>query len=588
MPAASRHRASRAIAIAGTLVLASVVAASAAATPAQFSIAPVPIAAKASLTSGTAVSVTVTAKDGNGAAIPGATIYLDFFATDPGSGGTAGSAAVGATTLGGSAQPFTANANGQVVVTYTAGSALAGADLLRAKDAAGTPAVQSNDSYCYNPGDMLIKPSPVAAPSALLAGAVAGGSVTVVDKNGSAVPNAHVWLAVSGIGDGFPSIFQNPVGSARAKSATSSSWVTLTKDAKEFVANGSGSVPVFYRAPTLLPGNKTDALVSQDKGTRGCIKTSHYDFGPIPSGTRTDRIAGQDRYNTASAISKTYQAYGTSDTVFIATGLNYPDALAGAAAAGKVGAPVLLVGKSVPATTLNELSRLKPTHIVILGGTGVVSAAMESQLRSYAPDVTRYGGSDRYGTARLIAEHFFAGGADTVFVATGKNFPDALAGAAIAGHVSAPILLVDGGSKLPASTAAALSALHPKQIAILGGTGVVPVLTENQLKPFASVGVSRYAGADRYATAAAIAKAYYSGGANIAMVATGENFPDALAGAAPAATLAAPILLVKASSVPASTLSALSATVNPHSIAVLGGTGVVSDAVKAQLSTLTP
>lgn len=96
--------------------------------------------------------------------------------------------------------------------------------------------------------------------------------------------------------------------------------------------------------------------------------------------------------------------------VYIATGANFPDAL-GAAATAAVGlGPVLLVQQNaIPAATLSELNRLQPPEIVIVGGTGVVSASVEAQLKalSFSPTVTRQAGSNRFETAAaLSASHF--------------------------------------------------------------------------------------------------------------------------------------------------------------------------------------
>lgn len=66
---------------------------------------------------------------------------------------------------------------------------------------------------------------------------------------------------------------------------------------------------------------------------------------------------------------------------YVANGMDFPDALAGAAAAGLLGGPVLLTpSNGLPAAVKNELSRLRPQRVVILGGTGVVSATVESQV----------------------------------------------------------------------------------------------------------------------------------------------------------------------------------------------------------------
>lgn len=93
------------------------------------------------------------------------------------------------------------------------------------------------------------------------------------------------------------------------------------------------------------------------------------------------------------------------DTVYIATGDNYPDALvAGRAFEGD--GPILLVGRdNIPQPTIDELVRLNPRRIVIIGGTAVVSSAVEAQLAAYTGGaVHRYSGGDRYETAAAVSE----------------------------------------------------------------------------------------------------------------------------------------------------------------------------------------
>ena len=153
--------------------------------------------------------------------------------------------------------------------------------------------------------------------------------------------------------------------------------------------------------------------------------------------------------------------------MFVATGLDYPDALAGAARAGAVDAPVLLVRKdSVPSATRRALAQLEPDQIVLLGGTGAVTAGVQRALGEYGT-VTRISGGDRYKTAAAIAEAY--GTAGTVYVAAGQNWPDALAGSARAGHEEVPMLLVRQGS-VPSATWAALERLQPGKIPVLGGS----------------------------------------------------------------------------------------------------------------------
>ncbi len=88
------------------------------------------------------------------------------------------------------------------------------------------------------------------------------------------------------------------------------------------------------------------------------------------------RLAGADRYATAAAISAATFANG-APVAYLATGANFPDALAGAVAAARAGGPLLLTTTDVlPTPTANELHRLAPGRIVVLGSSGVVSFAV--------------------------------------------------------------------------------------------------------------------------------------------------------------------------------------------------------------------
>jgi LAS superfamily LD-carboxypeptidase LdcB/putative cell wall-binding protein len=207
------------------------------------------------------------------------------------------------------------------------------------------------------------------------------------------------------------------------------------------------------------PGAVSEGVVTELKALTG---------GPLT------RIAGTDRYATAAAVSAHAFPDGAA-VVHVATGANYPDALSGGVAAAVGGGPLLLVAPGkIPASVDLELRRLAPERIVVLGGTGAVSAALATQLKAYASsgDVTRIGGADRYATSALVSRATFATGAAAIYVATGRNFPDALAGAAVAGHVKAPLLLVPGDH---AGSAALTEAkrMRPASLALLGASPLV-------------------------------------------------------------------------------------------------------------------
>ena len=298
------------------------------------------------------------------------------------------------------------------------------------------------------------------------------------------------------------------------------------------------------------------------------------------------RRSGSSRYATAAAVATNeYSAH--VPVVYIATGLNFPDALAGAGAAGFTGGPILLVTPSlpIPAPTASALTFLQPDQIVVLGGTGAVSDAVRSALAAYTPGgaaaVSRISGASRFATAAAVSAATYAPGVQEVLIATGSNFPDALAGAAVAGKLGDPLLLVTASS-IPAATAAELTRLKPHRITVLGGTGVVGSAVLASLFAYTDGGVFRIAGSSRYETAAFIAEVYSAPQPTLALVATGLNFPDALAGAALAGRLSSPILLVAPGSIPNATGDALD-YLEPPEIDVLGGTGAVSAGVATQL-----
>ena len=203
---------------------------------------------------------------------------------------------------------------------------------------------------------------------------------------------------------------------------------------------------------------------------------------------------------------------------------------------------------------------------------------------SQATQITRLAGTDRYSTAAAISRARFGSGTSTVFVATGASFPDALAGAPAAAKANGPVLLT-ARNGLPAPTATELARLRPSRIVVLGGAGAVSDTVVAQLRGYAG-SVVRWAGANRFETAAGISARTFGAGVPVAYLATAQTFPDALSGGAVAGRLGGPILLVDRYGVPAATAAELS-RLQPGRIVVLGGTGVISDNVRAAVDRYT-
>lgn len=179
------------------------------------------------------------------------------------------------------------------------------------------------------------------------------------------------------------------------------------------------------------------------------------------------RVAGADRYETAVALSQAWQP-GVTD-VFIASGNSYADALTGAAAAGEAKVPILLVDRNgLPASVAQELRRLGPQRISVLGGTAAISDAVAAQLRDFTQDVQRLAGNNRYETAVAVSQARSLPAPNFVFLATGENFPDALSAAAQAGPEDATLLLTRP-TCLPDVVQAELDRLGRPNVVVLGG-----------------------------------------------------------------------------------------------------------------------
>lgn len=297
-----------------------------------------------------------------------------------------------------------------------------------------------------------------------------------------------------------------------------------------------------------------------------------------------ERISGSDRFATAVAVSQdAFPDPAAVTSVHVATGADFADALAAGAAAARAGGPVLLaVRDQLPDVTRSELRRLRPDEVVIVGGPGAIGAAVEQAIRddeAIGAEVTRVFGRDRFETAAALARRAFPDGADTVHVATGMEFPDALAGVPAAGRAAGPLLLV-ARDALPAATREAIVALEPDRAVVLGGAGAVSDAVAAELRDHVGQ-VVRARGSDRFATSVAVSASTFPA-ARTAYVATGLDFPDALAGGPAAAHASGPLLLVHRGGVPDGVAAELR-RLGVDRIVVLGGRGVLPDAVVEQL-----
>ncbi len=289
-----------------------------------------------------------------------------------------------------------------------------------------------------------------------------------------------------------------------------------------------------------------------------------------------DRISGADRFAAAVNISKKFAP--DVARVYLASGLVFPDALSAAPAAAHDNVPLLLtLPNGIPANVRDELIRLSPEEIVVVGGPLTVDDSVLAALRAlpFDPEVVRVGGADRYETSRNIAARAFPS-ATTAYIATGVNFPDALAAAPAAASLDAPVVLVYGlGSGVDAATQTLLNDLGVTNITIAGGPlTVTPGIKADLEENFA---VKRPYGADRYLTAIALNEDAFDNSERV-YIATGEKFPDALAGAALAGSEGAPLYLSSGACLPGAVLSSIM-KLGPTYVTLLGGPLTLSDKV---------
>lgn len=263
-----------------------------------------------------------------------------------------------------------------------------------------------------------------------------------------------------------------------------------------------------------------------------------------------DRAWGADRFQTAVALSAAQFPAGTAD-VWLATGDDFPDGLAASAIAGDRRGPVLLTpGNRLPDDVAAELARLAPSNVWITGGTGVVTEEVVTTIKATLPSATveRVAGADRFGTAAALSARFFDS-ADAAFVVTGLNFPDALAVGPAAALEDAPTLLVTANT-VPAATATELARLRPSVVYVVGGADVVGDTVASRIRSITGGEVVRVAGADRFATAAAVADRFFRATTASVVLASGLNFPDGLSAGAVAGASGSPLLLADANPAP--------------------------------------
>ncbi|MDU7331254.1 MAG: cell wall-binding repeat-containing protein [Finegoldia magna] len=280
----------------------------------------------------------------------------------------------------------------------------------------------------------------------------------------------------------------------------------------------------------------------------------------IPAGVSSanvenvSRIAGKDRIATSIEISKAM--FNESDNVVLASGYNFADALSAGQLAAALNAPLILSNDQLDSRTSDEIAKLKPKNMYIVGGENALGSNIEESVKSAVNDINieRLKGNNRYETSVKVMEKTkeFVD-AEYLLIASGKNFPDALSATSFMADHKALMVLSDGNS-------------YPKsdlQEIAIGGVNQLP------LNGFTG---ERIAGNDRYQTALAIARRSFENNEN-AILANSKVFADSLSAVSVAKNYKAPIILTDNENLTQSTKSYLE---NMNSVTIIGGEKSVS------------
>lgn len=255
------------------------------------------------------------------------------------------------------------------------------------------------------------------------------------------------------------------------------------------------------------------------------------------------RVAGGDRVATSIAVSRL--AFESATVVVLARADDFADALVAAPLAYAEGGPLLLTGTDGLAPGVEEeLRRLDPERVVLMGGEAALSLTVEKEVaRRFV--VRRIAGNDRYDTAAEVARRLPP--SPSLAIASGTTFPDALAAAPWASVSGRPILLA-APDQIPPGTLDVIAQRNPSEIVVVGGPAAVAPELEADLQGGERV-INRLAGGNRIETGAVLHDAGVSEGLDPdrLWLATAFSFPDALAAGPAVAATGASLLLVDGS-----------------------------------------
>lgn len=257
-----------------------------------------------------------------------------------------------------------------------------------------------------------------------------------------------------------------------------------------FLAEGNATADVLSIGPAA---DRVDGAVllaqatSLPTATRSAMKTLKPDRVVVVGGTarikdsllsslrsegyQVSRVSGATRYDTAAQIARSWPA---ADTLYVSSGTIAAATLPAGAAAAHVDAPMLLVdGSSLSASAQDQIARLSPGRVVMVGGQGYVSTSVAHQIRAILPDSTmhRLAGANVYDTSILLARDACKTSSSAVLV-NASSVVDGVAGTQLAAYQKAPLVLTRYSCQTP-SVRQGLAALSSDLHTVLGGAAVI-------------------------------------------------------------------------------------------------------------------
>ncbi|WP_100065896.1 cell wall-binding repeat-containing protein [Miniphocaeibacter massiliensis] len=288
----------------------------------------------------------------------------------------------------------------------------------------------------------------------------------------------------------------------------------------------------------------------------------------LNSSSQIKKIVGADRIGTAVQLSQFMHA--SSEKVVIASSRNYADALSASSITfGEY--PILLVDKILTQNIKNEIVRIGAKEAIILGGENAVNKNIEKSLRGIKSlsSVTRIAGNDRYDTSMRIAEKSIN---KNLVIASGQDYPDALSGTVLTNNNAD--LVLSRNNNIDTYLNKALKNFKGNNIKVIGGNAIIKDSVYNNIKKISKTSsIERLAGANRYGTSVSVANRTNS---NTLIIASGEDYPDALAGTVLSQKLNAPILLVSKNNIDTSVQNYIKNNDFTKAI-ILGGNGRIAD-----------